>query len=252
MAQAYHAAPKAQAPVLRYGDRVIPIRDTIRSRTAPVVTVALIVVNVLVFFHEIALGPYVERFVYAYGLIPRRFVYWPGAPLDPLRFLPLFTSMFWHGGWLHLISNMLYLWIFGDNVEDRLGHLRFLLFYVAAGAAAGLTHVALGPTSTLPTVGASGAIAGVLGAYLVTFPRARVLTFVPVFFLPWFVEVPAFIYLVFWFLLQLLEGIGSLGAPVETGGVAVWAHIGGFVAGVVLMKLIQPIRRRPHPLELRP
>jgi membrane associated rhomboid family serine protease len=231
---------------------VIPIRDTIRSRTAPVVTVALIVVNVLVFLHEIALGPYVERFVYAYGLIPRRFVDWPGGALDPLRFLPLFTSMFWHGGWLHLISNMLYLWIFGDNVEDRLGHLRFLLFYVAAGAAAGLTHVALSPTSTLPTVGASGAIAGVLGAYLVTFPRSRVLTFVPIFFLPWFVEIPAFVYLIFWFLLQLLEGLGSLGAAVETGGVAVWAHVGGFVAGVVLMKLMQPIRRRPSPLELRP
>jgi len=230
---------------------VIPIRDTIRSRTAPVVTVALIIVNVLVFFHEIALGPYLERFVYAYGLIPRRLVYWPGDPLDPMRFLPLFTSMFWHGGWLHLIGNMLYLWIFGDNVEDRLGHLRFLLFYVAAGAAAGLTHVALSPGSVMPTVGASGAIAGVLGAYLVTYPRSRVLTFVPVFFLPWFVEIPAVVYLVFWFLMQLLEGIGSLGMPVETGGVAVWAHVGGFVAGVVLVKLLQPFRRPPAPARTR-
>jgi membrane associated rhomboid family serine protease len=231
---------------------VIPIRDTIRSRTAPVVTVALIVVNVLVFLHEIALGPYIERFVYAYGLIPRRFVYWPGNPLDPLRILPLFTSMFWHGGWLHLIGNMLYLWIFGDNVEDRLGHLRFLLFYVAAGAAAGITHVVLSPTSTLPTVGASGAIAGVLGAYLVTFPRSRILTLIPIVIFPWFVEIPAFFYLVFWFLLQLLEGIGTLGAPVATGGVAVWAHVGGFVAGVVLVKLMQPPRPRPRPLEARP
>jgi membrane associated rhomboid family serine protease len=230
---------------------VIPIRDTIRSRTAPVVTVALIVVNVLVFLHEVALGPYVERLVYAYGLIPRRLVYWPGDPVDPMRFLPLFTSMFWHGGWLHLIGNMLYLWIFGDNVEDRLGHLRFLFFYLAAGAAAGLTHVALSPASVLPTVGASGAIAGVLGAYLVTYPRARVLTFVPVFFLPWFVEVPAVVYLVFWFLMQLLEGIGSLGAPVETGGVAVWAHIGGFVAGGILIKLLQPLRRPPAPTRTR-
>ncbi|TMA43819.1 MAG: rhomboid family intramembrane serine protease [Deltaproteobacteria bacterium] len=231
---------------------MIPIRDTIRSRTAPVVTVALIVVNVMVFLHEIALGPYIERFVYAYGLIPRRFVYWPGAPLDPMRFLPLFTSMFWHGGWLHLIGNMLYLWIFGDNVEDRLGHLRFLLFYVFAGAAAGLTHVVLGPTSALPTVGASGAIAGVLGAYLVTFPRSRVLTFIPIFFLPWFVEIPAVVYLVFWFLMQLLQGLGSIGAPVETGGVAVWAHIGGFVAGIVLIKLMQPTRRRPRQLGVEP
>jgi membrane associated rhomboid family serine protease len=235
-----------------YGSDVIPIRDTVRSRSAPVVTVALIVVNVLVFLHEIALGPHLERFVYAYGLIPRRFVYWQGDPFDPLRFLPLFTSMFWHGGWLHLIGNMLYLWIFGDNVEDRLGHLRYLLFYVLAGVAAGITHVALGPSSNLPTVGASGAIAAVLGAYLVTYPRARVLTLIPIFIFPWFVEIPAFIYLVFWFVMQLLEGIGTLGMPVETGGVAVWAHVGGFVAGVVLMKLMQPSRRRPQPLEVRP
>ena len=227
---------------------MIPIRDTIRSRTAPVVTLALIAVNVLVFLHEIALGPYVERFVYAYGLIPRRFVYWPGDPLDPLRFLPLLTSMFWHGGWAHLIGNMLYLWIFGDNVEDRLGHLRYLLFYLLAGAAAGLTHVVLGPTSNLPTVGASGAIAGVLGAYLVTYPRSRVLTLVFIFF----IEVPAFVYLVLWFVMQLLEGLGTLGMRVETGGVAVWAHIGGFVAGIVLVKLMQPPRRRPQPIQLRP
>src|SRR5207248_5688620 len=141
---------------------VIPLRDTIPSRTAPVVTVALIAVNVIVFLHEAALGPYLERFVFAYGLVPRRLVYWPGDPLDPVRFLPLVTSMFWHGGWLHLIGNMLYLWIFGDNVEDKLGHVRFLIFYLAAGVAAALTQVALDPVSPLPTVGASGAIAGVL------------------------------------------------------------------------------------------
>src|SRR5205823_9833782 len=176
-------------------------------------TVALIVVNVMVFLHEIALGPYIERFVYAYGLIPQRFVYWPGAPLDPLRFLPLFTSMSWHGGWLHLIGNMLYLWIFGDNVEDRLGHLRFLLFYLLAGAAAGITHVALSPASNLPTVGASGAIAGVLGAYLVTFPRVRVLTLIPIFIFPWFVEIPALIYLVFCVVMQLLQVISTLVMP---------------------------------------
>jgi membrane associated rhomboid family serine protease len=228
---------------------VIPLRDTQRSLTAPVVTVALIVVNALVFLHEIALGPYLERFVFAYGLVPQRFVYWPGAPLDPLRFLPLFTSMFWHGGWMHLIGNMLYLWIFGDNVEDRLGHVRFLIFYVLSGMAAGLTQVVLNPASTLPTIGASGAIAGVLGAYLITFPRSRVLTFFPPI---WFFQVPAFAYLVFWFVLQLLEGIGSLGAPADTGGVAVWAHVGGFVAGVVLIKLMAPVRRRPRTLEVGP
>ena len=229
---------------------MIPLRDTIPSRTAPVVTVALIVVNVLVFFHETALGPYLPQFIEHYGLVPYVFVHWDeqfGGPLDPARFLPLFTSMFWHGGWLHLIGNMLYLWIFGDNVEDRLGHVRYLLFYLLAGTAAGLTQVALNPLSRLPTVGASGAIAGVLGAYLVTYPRARVLTFVPLFFVPWFVEVPAFAYLVLWFLMQLLAGLGTLGAPVETGGVAVWAHIGGFIAGVVLVKLMQPARPGSRP-----
>jgi membrane associated rhomboid family serine protease len=224
---------------------LIPLRDTIPSRTAPVVTVALIAVNVIVFLHEAALGPYLERFVFAYGLVPRRLVFWPGAPLDPARFLPLVTSMFWHGGWLHLLGNMLYLWIFGDNVEDKLGHLRYLIFYLAAGVAAALTQVALDPTSVLPTVGASGAIAGVLGAYLISYPRARVLTLVPIFIFPWFVEIPAFAYLIFWFLLQLLQGVGQLGMP-QTGGVAVWAHVGGFIAGVVLVKLMEP-SRRPAP-----
>ena len=228
---------------------MIPLRDSVRTRTAPIVTVALIVVNTLVFLHETALGPRLDAFVIAYGLVPRRFVYWPGAPLDPVRFLPLLTSMFWHGGWLHLLGNMLYLWIFGDNVEDRLGHFRYLLFYLIAGTAAGITQVALQPASALPTIGASGAIAGVLGAYLVTFPRSRVLTFFPPI---WFFELPAFAYLVFWFLLQLLEGFGSLGAPAETGGVAVWAHVGGFVSGVVLIKLMAPQRGRARPMEIGP
>jgi membrane associated rhomboid family serine protease len=226
---------------------VIPIRDTVPSRTAPIVTVALIVLNVIVFLHEAALGPYLERFVMAYGLVPRRLVFWDGDPLDPARFLPLITSMFWHGGWLHLLGNMLYLWIFGDNVEDKLGHVRFIVFYLAAGIVAALTQVMLDPASIVPTIGASGAIAGVLGAYLISFPRARVLTLVPIIFLPWFVEIPAVIYLLFWFLMQVLEGVGQLGASVEAGGVAVWAHIGGFIAGVLLVKLMEP-SRRPAPV----
>ena len=231
---------------MRYGWLdVIPIRDTIPSRTAPIVTVALIVLNVIVFLHEAALGPYLERFVMAYGLVPRRLVYWSGDPLDPARFLPLITSMFWHGGWLHLLGNMLYLWIFGDNVEDKLGHVRYLIFYLLSGIAAALTQVMLDPTSTLPTIGASGAIAGVLGAYLVSFPRSRVVTLVPIIIIPWFVEIPAVIYLLLWFLMQLLEGVGQLGAPSQTGGVAVWAHIGGFIAGIVLVKLMEPARRPP-------
>src|SRR3954451_12938296 len=179
MGPKYHTSSEANVRRVRYGSRVIPIRDTVPSRTAPVVTVGLIVINVVVFLHEAALGPALERFVFAYGLVPSRFVFWPGAnPLDPARFLPLITSMFWHGGWLHLIGNMLYLWIFGDNVEDRLGHFRYLFFYVGVGVAAGLRHVMLRPTSSLPTVGASGAVAGVLGAFLVTFPRSRILTLI--------------------------------------------------------------------------
>jgi membrane associated rhomboid family serine protease len=233
---------QAERGEARYGCPVIPIRDTIRSRTAPVVTVALIIVNVLVFLHEIALGPYVERFVHAYGLIPRRLVYWPGDPLDPLRFLPLLTSMFWHGGWLHLIGNMLYLWIFGDNVEDRLGHGRFLFFYVGCGLVAALTQVALSPDSAVPTVGASGAIAGVLGAYLISFPRSRVVTIIPIIIFPWIVEIPAVAYLVIWFAMQLLSGVASLGQSEMLGGVAWWAHIGGFVAGLVSVGILAPRR----------
>ena len=222
---------------------MIPLRDTIRSSTAPVVTVALIVVNVLVFLHEQALGPYLDRFVLAYGLIPARFVHWPGDPLEPARFLPLFTSMFWHGGWMHLFGNMLYLWIFGDNVEDRLGHLRYAAFYVLGGLAGALTQVALAPGSTLPTIGASGAIAAVLGAYVVCFPRSRVLTFIPVFFLPWLVEIPAVVFLVAWFVVQLAAGFLSMHSP-ESGGVAWWAHIGGFASGILLVAVLAPRRAK--------
>ena len=228
---------------------MIPLRDTIPSRTAPVVTVALIAVNVLVFLHETALGPYLPQFIEHYGLVPYVFVHWGerfGTPVDPARFLPLFTSMFWHGGWGHLLGNMLYLWIFGDNVEDRLGHGRFLLFYVGCGLIAALTQVALSPESTLPTVGASGAIAGVLGAYLISFPRSRVLTL----FFVWLIEVPAVAYLAFWFVLQLLSGVASLGEPDGMGGVAWWAHVGGFVAGIVGVAVISPPARPPRVREL--
>jgi membrane associated rhomboid family serine protease len=214
---------------------MIPLRDTERSRTAPVVVVSLVIINALVFLHEAALGPYLPQFVQTYGLVPLRFTTWPYGPLDPARFFPLFTSMFWHGGWMHLLGNMLYLWVFGDRVEDRLGHARFLFFYLLAGALAGLTQVALDPYSRLPTVGASGAIAAVLGGYFVAFPRAKVVTW-PIFFIP----IPAFIYLALWFAAQLLDGLGSLGDTSQGGGVAVWAHIGGFVAGAILMKLMSP------------
>lgn len=226
---------------------MIPIRDTIRSRTAPVVTVALIVVNVMVFLHEIALGPYIERFVYAYGLIPRRFVYWPGAPLDPMRFLPLFTSMFWHGGWLHLIGNMVFLWVFGNNIEDVMGHGKFLIFYLLCGVVAAATQTFVSPHSLVPMVGASGAISGVLGAYILLYPNVRVHTLILLPFFITTVALPAWVMLGYWILIQVLSGLGSL-SEIEKGGVAFFAHVGGFIAGLVLVKLFASedvLRRRP-------
>lgn len=228
---------------------MIPLRDTQRARTLPLVTVGLLALNLLVFVEQLRAGPLAERLVLAYGLVPARLVHWSelGGPAGALpglvRLLPLLTSLFLHGGWLHLLGNLLYLWVFGGNVEDRLGHAKFLLFYLGCGVVAGLTQVAMDPSSPVPTVGASGAIAGVLGAYLVSYPKARVLTFVPIFFLPWLVEVPAFVFLVLWFATQVLMGLAPFGREL-TGGVAWWAHVGGFVAGALLVNLGRPPRRR--------
>ena len=218
---------------------MIPLRDDAPSRSWPFVTWALVAANVAVFAHEVRLGPAVEALFGELGLVPARF----HAEADPVaRALPVLTSMFLHGGLLHLAGNMLYLHIFGDNVEDRLGHLRFLLFYLVCGAVAGLSQVVLFPASETPMVGASGAIAGVTGAYFVSFPRARVLTAVPVFFYVEIVRVPAVFFLLLWFLIQLAYGALSIGV-VEgaAGGVAWWAHVGGFAAG---MLLVRPLRRR--------
>jgi membrane associated rhomboid family serine protease len=224
---------------------VIPLRDTQRSRTLPLVTVGLLALNLLVFLEQLRAGPLAERLILAYGLVPARLVHWSelGGPPGFARFLPLLTSQFLHGGWLHLLGNLLYLWIFGDNVEDRLGHARFLVFYLACGVAAGLAQVWADPSSPVPTVGASGAIAGVLGAYLVSYPKARVLTFVPIFFLPWLIEVPAVVFLALWFLTQVAMAVTGLGREL-TGGVAWWAHIGGFIAGALLVNLGRAPRRR--------
>jgi rhomboid family protein len=214
---------------------MIPLRDTIPTRTLPFVTYSLIATNVLVFLHQLTLGPAVERFVYTYGLVPRSFR--PDA---------LFTSMFLHAGWLHLIGNMLYLHIFGDNVEDRLGHARYLLMYLLAGAVAGVAQVVINSTSALPMVGASGAIAGVTGAYFLFYPHARVVTIVPIFLFIQIVEIPAVFFLLFWFIYQLVLGLSSLGMP-SAGGVAFWAHVGGFLAGMVAGPLLAPNRRRAAP-----
>jgi membrane associated rhomboid family serine protease len=204
--------------------------------------VLIIIVNVLVFFWELSLGAsgQLDAAIEVFGFVPRRFFGWEqagGAPLDPWRFVPLVTANFLHGGWLHIIGNMWFLGVFGDNVEDRLGHFRFLLFYLLCGAASMLVQGAVLPTSRVPAIGASGAIAGVLGAYLVLYPGARVRTLVFIFL----VDLPAVVFLGFWFLTQLLSGTASLtpGAGVAASGVAWWAHVGGFVVGMGLCVLFR-------------
>jgi membrane associated rhomboid family serine protease len=220
----YTAASPGAVYRSRILDSMIPLSDVIPSRTVPVVTIALISVNVFIFLYEQTLPePLLRQFVATYALIPA----WFSVPA-------LFTSQFLHGGWMHIISNMLYLWIFGDNVEDRLGHVRYLVFYLGAGAAAAILQTLFDPFSSIPMVGASGAIAGVMGAYFVLYPYSRVLT--AVFLIIFFdiIEVPAVFFLGLWFLLQLLSGVGSLAASNAGGGIAFWAHIGGFVAGVLI------------------
>jgi len=231
---------------------MIPLRDTIPSRRFPIVNTALIGLNVLVFLFESILTPeQLDRFIWLWGLVPADF--WHGEGLA--RWLSLFTSMFMHGGWWHLISNMLALYIFGDNVEDCLGYFRYLLFYLFGGLAASAAHLVAYSDSPVPTVGASGAIAGVLGAYLVLYPRARVVTLVPIFYFIRIVEIPALIYLGFWFLSQLFNGLFALAAAadvIQSGGVAWWAHIGGFVFGLAVIKLICPRPPRTYADEYRP
>jgi hypothetical protein len=214
---------------------MIPLRDTIRSRNFPFVTYLLILLNVLVYGYQAIQGPDVSRFIATYALIPARFT--QPALIDYFgwgaNFVSLFTFMFLHGGFWHLLGNMWSLHIFGDNIEDRLGPLRYLGFYLLAGVLSGLVHLVLHPQSQIPTVGASGAIAGVMGAYFLCYPGSRILTLIPVFIFPWLVEIPAFIFLGIWFVLQFL---GAAGADGAAGGIAWWAHVGGFLAGVVLLK----------------
>lgn len=219
---------------------MLPLKDTVPSRSFPIVNWMLIILNVLAFLWLSGAGPWQERLINAFALIPRRLVLdWS----NPFEYATIFTSMFMHGGWAHLLSNMLALYIFGDNVEDRMGSGRYLVFYLLSGVAAALAHVFFNPLSPLPTVGASGAISGVLAAYLLFFPTARVITLIPLFFLPWFVEIPAIIYLGMWFVSQLFNGMFAVAAGIQAlGGVAWWAHIGGFVAGFILAPLFA--RRR--------
>src|SRR5919197_872706 len=203
---------------------MIPLRDIIPSRTTPVVTISLIALNVLVFIYELSLGRAVDAFTLYYALVPAAF-----------SWMTVFTSMFLHGGFMHVAGNMLYLWIFGDNVEDRMGHGRFLVFYLLCGVAAALAQTITGPDSTVPMVGASGAIAGVMGAYFILYPRSRIVTLVPLFVFLQLVEVPAIFFLGVWFVMQFLSGVGAIATAAVRepgGGIAFWAHVAGFVTGV--------------------
>lgn len=203
---------------------MFPVSDVIPSRTTPYVTVGLIAANALAFVYELQLSrPELQVFTQVFGIVPAHFS-WP----------TVLTSMFLHAGWMHVLGNMLYLWIFGDNVEDRLGHPGYLGFYLLCGAAAALGQVAASPYSMVPTIGASGAIAGVMGAYFVLYPRSRVLTAVFLVVFMDLVEIPAIFFLGIWFMMQLFSGVGSLGTHAADGGVAFWAHVGGFVTGVMV------------------
>lgn len=214
---------------------MIPIKDSPKTRVFPYVNITLIVINVVVFFRQLAMtDTQLHAFVFTHGLIPARLLETWGAGALWAAVSPLLAYQFMHGGWLHIGSNMLYLWVFGDNIEDRLGHVKYLVFYLLMGGLAGLAQVAFDPGSGVPIIGASGAVAGVLGAYLVSCPRARVLALIPIFVIFTLAELPAVIFLGFWFLLQLFQGIATIGIDIS---VAWWAHIGGFVAGMVLVNL---------------
>ncbi len=215
---------------------MIPIRDETRSRNYPVVNVTLIVINVVLFLIQLTQAEHIEAFIFTYGLVPARY----SVPEISSHFslfeqaVPLLSFMFLHGSFWHLLGNMWSLYIFGDNVEDHFGSFKYLLFYLLCGWASAVTHLYFNWESQVPTIGASGAIAGVMGAYLLLYPRSRILTLIPIFFIPYFVEVPALFFLGIWFVFQFLYASVS---DAQMGGVAWWAHIGGFVAGMALTKL---------------
>ena len=222
---------------------MFPLKDDIPAKRFPVVNVVLIGINVVVFVLQLASGPHIEHVIMQYGFVPARF--------SSMYYATVFTSLFLHGSLFHLLANMWMLWIFGDNVEDCMGRVRYLVFFFLCGIASVFAQAMSNPTSTLPLVGASGAISGVLGAYFLTYPRARILTLIPIFIFFYLIDIPAYIFLGFWFLMQFISGYASMVVEegAAGGGVAWWAHVGGFGAGVLLVhffrqeKLCQPYKR---------
>jgi membrane associated rhomboid family serine protease len=231
---------------------MIPIRDRNPSGTFPYVTMGIIIINVLIFLYELSLGSGLGEFIMKFGVVPLKVSYY--SQVSDLTFIntffPFISSMFLHGGFVHLIGNMWFLWIFGDNIEDKLGHFKFIAFYFLCGIIASSVHVFFNSQSNVPCVGASGAIAGVLGAYMLTFPHARVVTIVPLFVFIQVMELPAMVVLGFWFVIQFFNGAASITASASGAGVAWLAHIGGFAAGVMILYIIRiffarkPVRQR--------
>jgi membrane associated rhomboid family serine protease len=225
---------------------MIPLRDANPTTSVPIVTIGLIVLNSMAFVYELSLQDQIHAFVKDYGMIPRYVIFSPALPggVWENAIVPMITSLFLHGGWLHLIGNMWFLWVFGDNVEDKIGPVRFLLFYLLCGIGASLAHVWSQPLSNIPTIGASGAISGVLGAYMVAFPHARILALFIIVVIIRIIEIPAFVFLLFWIGFQAISAQAPSDVYEGSGGVAWWAHIGGFLIGAGLIWLFK--QRQGH------
>ena len=220
---------------------MIPVTDAVRARTFPFVNIAIIIACTLVFIYEVSISAAsLDRFFNDYAVVPSQLYDWWKSPSGVGEPLTVFSAAFLHGGWLHLGGNMLFLWVFGDNVEDALGHFRYAAFYLVSAAGAAAAQVAFDTSSVVPMVGASGAIAGVLAGYLVLYPRVRVGIVIPFLFFLGALPVPAFVLIIFWFLMQLFTGVAEIGNTSASSGVAVWAHVGGFLTGLAIMLVARP------------
>ncbi len=218
---------------------MFPLRDNIPSRSICIITILLIILNLYIYYQEILLSDaLLTKIIKRYGLIPARLTAITAqGSLDFSPYVTLISNLFLHGGWMHVLGNMWYMWVFADNVEDWLGHFRFIIFYLACGVIANITHIVLDPSSTIPTIGASGAVSGILGAYLVLYPKAKVKTLVPIFVFLSIFEIPAVIFLGLWFIFQLFSGTAALHS--SGSNIAWWAHIGGFIGGMILIRFFR-------------